>query len=209
MRAISRPSPDVRRVLERLAPLPEPSPRPALVVLVGLPGVGKSTFARRLAALPTGQAGLAPVAVVGSDDVRKILFPRPQYTDGEHARVFGVAYATMAELLRQGVSVVFDATNLRESARRKAYKIARDTDSHLVVVEVTAAPEVVRQRMEARDNGADPQDRSDATWEVYQAMAETAEPLRRRHYTVDTSGDTAEALKAVAAEMQRARVETG
>ena|SRR3990172_5057233 len=190
-------SPDVRRVLERLGPLPEPSPRPALVVLVGLPGVGKSTLARRLAAL-------AQVAVVGSDDVRKILFSHPHYTDGEHARVFNAAYATLAELLRQGVSAVFDATNLRESARRKAYKIARDTDSHLVVVEVTAAPEVVRQRMEARDNGADPQDRSDATWEVYQAMAETAEPLRRRHYTVDTSGDMTEGLHAVAAEVQRA-----
>lgn len=162
-----------------------------LVVLSGLPGVGKSTFARRLAAL-------APVAIVETDDVRKTLIPRPQYTNGEHALVFRVAYQALDALLRQGVSAVFDATNLTEDIRRRAYRVARDAGAGLAVVAVDAPPEVVRQRMEARARGKTT-DRSDATWEVYQAMAPAAERVRRPHYLVDTTQDTAEVLLAVAA----------
>ncbi|MBI2886337.1 MAG: ATP-binding protein [Chloroflexi bacterium] len=195
-------------MLEHLSPLPPPSDRAVLVVLSGLPGVGKSTFARRLAAL-------APVAIVETDDVRKTLVPRPRYTNGEHALVFRVAYQALGALLRQGVSAVFDATNLTEDIRRRAYRVARDADAGLVVVAVHAPPEVVRQRMEARARGAQGAvlsqpalslvegskgaDRSDATWEVYQAMAPGAEPVRRPHYLMDTTQDTTEVLLAVAA----------
>lgn len=178
-------------VLKTLEPLPPPGERTTLVVLCGLPGVGKSTFARRLAAC-------APVAVVGSDEVRKTLFPQPQYSGGEHARVFGAVHAVLAELLRRRMSAVFDATNLYERDRRRAYRIARDSGCGLAIVEVVAPPEVVRRRLERRGAGTDPRDRSDATWEVYMQMAARMQPVRQEHLTVDTSVESEQALMAIA-----------
>jgi len=179
-------------VLKTLEPLPPPGERPTLAVLCGLPGVGKSTFARRLAAC-------APVAVVGSDEVRKTLFPRPQYSGGEHARVFGTVHTVLAELLRRRISTVFDATNLYERDRRKTYRIARAIGGcGLVIVEVVSPPEVVRQRLEHRAAAADPRDRSDATWEVYLLMAERMQPVRREHFTVDTSVEGEQTLRTIA-----------
>ena len=174
--------PDTQRILHRLEPLPDAGPSPALVLLSGLPGVGKSTFARSLATL-------VPIAIVATDDVRKALVERPQYTDAEHARVFRVAYTVLAEVLHRGVSTVFDATNLQEDLRRRVYRVARDAGARLVVVAVTAPSEVVRQRMEGRAYGANPLDRSDATWDVYLRFAATCEPIRRQHHLADTSGD--------------------
>lgn len=183
---------DIQRILEHLEPLAEPSFSPVLVVLSGLPGVGKSTFARTL-------RSHLPLVIVETDDIRKTLFQRPQYSNGEHAWVFRVAYEVIGSLLRRDISVVFDATNLQETARKRAYRLARDAGARLAVVAIHAPPEVVRQRMEARANGATLLDRSDATWEVYQAMAASVEPIRRPHHVVDTSGDISAAIEAVVA----------
>ncbi|MEK7217330.1 MAG: ATP-binding protein [Chloroflexota bacterium] len=182
----------VADLLARLAPLPAAATHPALILLTGPPGVGKSSFARLLEAA-------APLAVVSSDAVRKWLYPTPQYDDREHIRVFVYAFALLAELLRRGISTVFDATNLHESGRRKAYRIAAAAGARLAVVRLTAPEAVVQQRMERRAADRDPWDRSDATFEVYQALAATEEPLRRPHLLVDTAQDFTDWVRQLAA----------
>jgi predicted kinase len=84
--------------------------RPLLVLLVGLPGTGKSRLARRLGAALQAQ-------VVESDRVRKQLFAEPRYTGGEHAAVYGWCHTMLRSALVVGRSVVFDATNLEERVR--------------------------------------------------------------------------------------------
>lgn len=172
----------VADLLGRLGTLPAPSPHPALVLLCGPPGVGKTTFARRLAAA-------APLTIVASDAVRKWLYPTPRYDDREHIRVFVYAFALLAELLRSGVPVAFDATNLHETGRRRAYRIAAGAGARLAIVRLTAPAAVVRQRMEQRAGARDDWDQSDATFEVYQALAAAEEPVGRPHLVVDTSLD--------------------
>jgi predicted kinase len=76
---------DVARILTALEPLPQPHPRPVLVVLSGLPGSGKSTVAHAL-------RGRVDAAVVQSDVVRKLLFPFPHYTSEESAWVFAAIH---------------------------------------------------------------------------------------------------------------------
>ena len=185
-----------KQILDSIAPLPEPVARPALVMLVGLPGTGKSFFTRAL-------VERYPLAVVETDAVRKLLFGNPTYQPDEHYRVHKTCYRIIAELLRRGIGVAFDATNLQERAREQVYHIAEQWGARLLVVKLEAPPEVVKERLERRAANRDDRDRSDATWDVYQAMASSVERIRRNHYTVDTSQDIGPVVEKVVRELRR------
>jgi len=175
-----------------------PSPAPgqsALVMLCGLPGTGKSTLARRLA------DGL-PAVVVESDRVRQKLFARPAYTGQESQRVHQVCHILIGWYLRHYYHVVYDATNLYEYHRGLIYRLAARSGACLVVVEVTASDDVVRERLapRRRTHPALPaqKDYSDADWDVYVRMRHRSEPIQHDHIVVDTSdGDVERALRCV------------
>ena len=162
--------------------------RPKLLMLAGLPGVGKSVFAREVTAR-------CPFLTLESDRLRKALVAQPQYTPGEHRRVFRACHRLLDELLGQGYPLLFDATNLTERNRRPVYAIARKRRASLAIAVVTAPPAVVRQRLYHRESGLDPETWSDAGWDIYCRMAPAWEPVKRPHIVVDTSGDIRPALR--------------
>jgi predicted kinase len=206
--------------------MPTPaSGQPVLVMLCGLPGTGKSTLAHRL------QHRL-PAVVIESDRVRQRLFAcpgratqagacpglpacasgpgqgatqagaRPTYTAEESRRVHVVCHILISWCLRHYYHVVYDATNLYEYHRRLAYRLAEPNGARLLVVEVTASEEVIRERLAPRRRGDpathEPDDYSDADWEVYLRMRCRAEPIQHEHITLDTSdGDVERAVEHV------------
>ncbi len=182
---------DLQALRTRLPPLPPAVLRPALVVLVGLPGTGKSYFAAQLAAL-------FPLAVVESDVMRKALFPRPSYTSKESARVFAAIHALLRELLARGVPALLDATNLVEANRRVLERIAEEADAGLVLVRLTAPESVARKRLEARSASGNARTNSDADWSVYKRLLREDQPIQRNHVVVDSSSDIQPALAGIA-----------
>lgn len=186
----------VKKIVESLGQLPQPVSHPALVLVSGLPGSGKSYFSRALAQ----RAGMT---MVQSDAVRKLLFPRPIYDSNESYRVFLRCHDVIEYLLNLGLNVIFDATNLRERNRKYIYTIAKATGAKLIIVWVEAPPDVVFQRMKARAADRDPLDMSDATWKIYQELAATTQRINRQHYVVNTSGDIGPALEEIEREVKR------
>ena len=99
------------------------------------------------------------------------------------------------------MSVILDATNLSEKFREHLYSIADHLDIRLILVRVEAPPELVRERLAARQD--DPEAASDADWSVYQRMKDTAERIHRNHYVVDTSGDITPVVYKIIKEASR------
>lgn len=170
----------IARILELTPRTEAKSDRPWLVVTVGLPGSGKSTFARKLAAA-TG------AVVLESDHLRRALFSAPSHAAGESKLLFEALYGAARRLLREGASVLVDATNLRERDRCRAYDLAESTGTTLLVLHFRAPERVIAERLSRRVAGGDPEDRSTAGLGVYMMLAETEEPITPEHWEIDTS----------------------
>lgn len=193
----SRFAEDAKRLEEALGPLPEPVSRPALIMVSGLPGTGKSYFSRKL-------AEQIPCVILETDMVRKTLFPTPTYTPDESFQVFQASHLFIEGLLRRGIRVIFDATNLQERHREQIYAIASRSGAKLIIVQVQAPPETVRERLQTRQKERGPLTRSDADWAVYERMRPSQERIRRNFFAVDTSRDLGPVLAKVVREMRLA-----
>jgi len=156
---------------------------PSLVILCGLPGTGKSHFAREL-------AGRAPFVWLNSDRTRKFLVDRPSYSRREHRRVFSAMHVLTRGYLRDGYSVVFDATNLNENVRRPLYESADGAGVEPLIIRFTAPSGLVRRRLADRAAGVNEASQSDATWDVYSRMAVADQPVPRPHLLVAGPEDT-------------------
>jgi hypothetical protein len=187
---------DVELLKGHIAAVPEPRARVVLIVVSGLPGTGKSYFSRRM-------AERVPLAIVETDAMRKVLFPTPAYSGVESARLFRACHALIEDLLRDGVPVLFDATNLVEANRERLYNIAHKTNAKLILVRMEAPLEVVSQRLLKREEGNAQGDSSTADLSVYRRMASSVEPIRRNHFTVDTSRDITPVIDKIAREVNR------
>jgi len=181
---------DIRKLKESLGSLPEATVTPGFVVVSGLPGTGKTFFCRKL-------AERQPFCILESDALRKALFSSPGYSAEESARLFAACHSLIEWLLSNGVPVIFDATNLSERHREHLYRIGDRTGARLVLVRVEAPPAVTYQRLQARKNGAAPEDKSDADWEIYSQMKPRAEKILRNHFVVDTSLDIITAIDKI------------
>ena len=150
---------------------------PNLVVLCGLPGTGKSHFAREL-------TSRAPFVWLNSDRTRKLLVARPCYSRREHRRVFAAMHVLTRGYLRDGHSVVFDATNLNEGVRAPLYASAEAVGVDPLIIRFTASPGLIWKRMADRSSGTADATQSDAGWEVYTRMAIADQPVPRPHLRV-------------------------
>ncbi len=91
-----------------------------IIVLVGLPGSGKSTYARE--------------AVLSSDEIRRLISDDPE-NQSIHSRTFAVLRSLLRQRLELGRPVTYiDATNLTPYERRPYIKIAELYDCEIEAV---------------------------------------------------------------------------
>lgn len=160
----------------------------ALVLLSGLPGAGKTTFARALVgAFPAGS-----VDVVESDAVRRSISPRPTYAQWENARVFREAEERVQSSLTAGRIAVFDATNLHTDDRRRFLRLAKSLQVPVVAVRVVAPDDTLRQRLSRPREGF-----SEAGFEIVELMRARVRGFTIPVIVVDTRFDIVPSVEAV------------
>jgi len=150
------------------------APGAAMLLLSGLPGAGKTTFAQAL-------GRILPLVHLESDEVRRERFPRPSYSPAESARVFAVIEQRARRALASGECVLVDATNLREAHRRRFLALADRAALPRVIVRVVAPEETFLQRLAGPRIGF-----SEADACVYRQMRSQQEPTRDACVVVDS-----------------------
>lgn len=180
---------DVDVILAALGPRLPRRRRPVLVLIVGLPGTGKSSFAAQLAARTR-------LVILESDALRRLIFPNPRYSAAESSRLFAAVHAAIDRLLAKGTPCLLDATNLTEAHRQPLYDIADARGAKLVIVEVVAPRQVVHQRL--KDRAQQGAANSEADVFVYERMRRQREEISREHIVVDTSQDVEPAVEQAA-----------
>jgi predicted kinase len=140
------------------------SPRPILVVMVGLPGSGKSTFIKN---------NFAGYTIVSSDDIiqKKADEEGKTYTD-VFKKYVGMASGQMKQdfknAVRNNENIVWDQTNLTKKKRRG---ILNQIPDHYYTVAVTVDPadDVRYSRMTGREG-------KDIPMEVIRNMEKSYQP---------------------------------
>jgi predicted kinase len=184
---------DVERIRALLGPLPAPRAWPALVVLIGVPGSGKTTLRRAI-------AERMPVVSLSADEIRHALFATPDYSFGESQRLSRAVRTLIGELLDQRLTVVYDDSNLTEWERQPLYTLAAAHRVRLVLIHVTAPMRVIMERLQGHAEAA--ADDTDDLNSHDRRMAGRYEPITRPHLTVDTSRDVRQFVEGVVLDLE-------
>jgi hypothetical protein len=169
--------------------------RVLLVLVGGLPGVGKSTLAQGLAAA-------FGWTVLRSDEVRRgvahvgtsaaaFAYREGIYSPEATEKTYRVLLEQARALLEAGEPVVLDASWTDARRRREAAALADATSSDLVELRCETSPERAAGRLQRRAaRGGDP---SNAGPEIHRAMAADQDPWPTA-VPIDTSGNPEETL---------------
>ena len=95
-----------------------------VILVLGLPGSGKSYFAERLAQKIHAE-------YLNSDQIRKEMFPDRTYSDSEKARVYEALLKKMQEAIDKEKDVVLDATFYKNKIRECLDALHRNDLSNL------------------------------------------------------------------------------
>jgi predicted kinase len=164
-------------------------PRPALVVLVGAAGSGKSSFAAR---------HFDPRDVLASDAFRERVSGDP--TDqAASRRAFAALHGALRRRLASGRLAVVDATSVARRARTPLVRAAREAGVPALAIVLDLPPDVVLARNAARPGRFAVPDPA-----VHRQLLSLARSVR--HGALGTEGFTAAWILRTPAEVERVRV---
>jgi predicted kinase len=164
-----------------------------IIVVSGLPGSGKSTVANGIAA----QLGV-PVFSVDPIESSILRSGIPRRFETGLAAYF-VAETLAAEQLQLGLSVVIDAVNSVQQARDMWRSLSVRFEAQLILIECQLAPEIHRQRIEARVRNL--AGIPEVSWEDVETRRKEYLPWQESRLVLDTSASVescvAEALEYI------------
>jgi len=165
-----------------------------LVIVCGLPGVGKTTFAKKL-------APLINAVILSTDKIRKELIASPTYEKKERKIIYDVMILLAKYLHGSGTNCILDATFNKEDSRTEVKKKLGIQDEIFFVIECSCSENVIISRIKERKN-----DYSDADVEVYQKMKKIYEPVKEKHITIDTTLDPEKNAKLVSNKILHSKI---
>lgn len=171
-----------------------------LIVILGLPGTGKSYLARELLKSLSN-----PPIYLSTDRIRRTLFDFSHhqyvpfgdklYTQEKRDLVYNALYMVVDILLSQKLSVLVDGTFYTQSKRLPLFEICQKLNQKYFAIKTTCSEDLVKQRIQERkiqNNNA-----SDADFNIYLEIKDRFEEIDFPYLEVDTGKELAIILKEV------------
>jgi predicted kinase len=151
-----------------------------IVMVMGLPGSGKSFFAERL-------AREIHAVYISSDRLRKQMISRRTYSAEEKEMVYNEMLGQLRDAIKKKEDLVLDATFYKDRIRKKFREEAGKAGG-LFYIEVQAAEPLVKERLgQVRAD-------SEADFNVYKLIKADWEPVQEEHLLLQSANDNIELM---------------
>ncbi|WP_018343793.1 AAA family ATPase [Cytophaga aurantiaca] len=157
-----------------------------LIIVCGLPGSGKSYFAKQL-------SEKLKAAYLNSDIYRKELYPNHRtYSEKEKQSVYDALLASTETNLIHHTSVVLDATFYKNNLRIPFYKLAKQLNCTCEIIYLNAEESLVKERTsKTRED-------SEANYSVYLKLKDLFEPIDKPFLTLQSTNTNIDSLLSTA-----------
>jgi predicted kinase len=156
-----------------------------MVLVGGLPGSGKTYFAKRLAAK-------IDAVCLSSDGIRKALKARGKYTLEDRMLVYK-ELAKLAELhVIESQNVIVDATFSRQDMRDTFTSLAGKLAVPLHFIWVYANEDLIKERLQ------EPREDSEADFAVYQKVRDQFQPINLPFVRIESTNDNIKSMLRIA-----------
>jgi predicted kinase len=164
-----------------------------IIIVLGLPGSGKSFFASRLAR----QLG---TRYLNSDEARMTMNARGKYTFEDKLSVYRKMANDADQALRQGESIIVDGTFYHHKMRDLFTSLAASHHAPIHFIEITAREEIIKERL------AKPRRESEADYDVYQFVGKQFEQPEMPHLKIESDRSNIKEMLAEATNYLKERM---
>ena len=147
--------------------------RQHLIVVLGLPGTGKTTFAAAL-------ANQLNAVHLNTDKIRALVGKRGKYNSDTKSVIYQLLFSKTEEALENNMHVIVDGTFSKDEWRKDLEAIALKTDCKLSWIMMEASEAIIRERVSKKRKY------SEADFQVYQTVKASYDPLKHEHLRLRT-----------------------
>jgi predicted kinase len=152
-----------------------------IIMVMGLPGSGKSFFSRRL-------ADTLGASYIGSDELRNKMGLMGNYQMSSKQLVYQEMIRAAEAVIKNNGEVVLDATFFLKETRNKVEELCQKYGTKLIPILVEAEENIIGERL------SKPRRDSEADFQVYRQIKESFDPLSGSYLSLLSTNDNIEEI---------------
>lgn len=176
--------------------------KPLLIILMGLPGTGKSYLANHLNEKYS-------FAILSGENITHSIFGSGKHSQLQYAEAYEILRFLVTELLEQSYNVVIDGTNLKYLFRKQIYEsIGSLSKPVLIYLSADDTTALKRANLRGEDYSNPENILSKCSPETFAAFKTQLEPPRENEtcYKIDSDEKLFEKVDTIVAEMIKSNI---